>query len=739
MYDFAKKISKYFLISIIVLLLMEMGLYFLIKNVYSPETAINWTYTQAKSETELESAIPAAAFKKSGKLILTPKFEYYKFHAAFSSDDNKFIKIFTDFNPVKIFINDALVYDKDDFSAAYKSTRSTITLALPDTETQSVTVYYKTDGPLNFSSVLAKTNDITYNSLSFFSLLISAVLFIFGIFLILFYIIIYFMNKKIRPNYSSGLLLICLGLLNFFSIATNYLSPSQIYNLMGLKLDNFLKIETALMMLIIFFTCGVLFSLQNFWKAYQKVIGAFYLLYIVTFLFFDDVFLTRCLYIYFPVLVIFMFIIGLTTLRKVYYKNINFVAFLGTSLLLISSFSAINFIYDFLPFQTIVPILFTITISLVQISALINDTVLKDVMEKERYNQINGISKWVDRILSLNSTIDNVNTTEDFAKSIALIIKSIIKDDISDNSNNSISLNDSLGVSAALSDGGILTEVYTDHPGLKHNYDAIADKILMSNIRNIVIGSTYIDVGFYNNNKIYMIIHVEGIKRGISDNLKNMLKIAYQSIVNSINTHHLKDDMAQTQNSVFINLAKITEEKSQDTAAHIHRVSDYVYYICMEYGMSKEESALISQASLMHDIGKLAISEELIRKNVSLTAAEFNMIKMHVVWGYNILSSAPGELMRAAAIIAQQHHEKWDGSGYLGLEGEQIHKYARIVAIADVFDALTSSRSYKENWSLDEARLFINKNIGIHFEEKTVQAFNNCFYKISEKYKSYSE
>lgn len=109
--------------------------------------------------------------------------------------------------------------------------------------------------------------------------------------------------------------------------------------------------------------------------------------------------------------------------------------------------------------------------------------------------------------------------------------------------------------------------------------------------------------------------------------------------------------------------------------------------LCEELGIEEKEREIISIASMMHDIGKLAIPEAIIDKEGKLTEEEFEQIKKHIYYGYNILSKSSGEFMEAAAIIAKEHHERFDGTGYMGIKGKNIHLYARIVMVADVFDA----------------------------------------------------
>jgi response regulator RpfG family c-di-GMP phosphodiesterase len=194
----------------------------------------------------------------------------------------------------------------------------------------------------------------------------------------------------------------------------------------------------------------------------------------------------------------------------------------------------------------------------------------------------------------------------------------------------------------------------------------------------------------------------------------------------------LKNDMAITQESVFMNLAEIVEEKNHGEGEHLLRVSQYVGIICEELGMDENEVNMAKKASIMHDIGKLAIPTHLLGKQGKLSDSEYRIVQDHVVYGYNIMAKSPGRLMKIGALIAQQHHEKWNGEGYIGLKGEEINIFARITAIADVFDALVSERSYKEAWSIEDTYAYINSESGKHFDPEVVEAFNCCKDRITE-------
>ncbi len=172
-------------------------------------------------------------------------------------------------------------------------------------------------------------------------------------------------------------------------------------------------------------------------------------------------------------------------------------------------------------------------------------------------------------------------------------------------------------------------------------------------------------------------------------------------------------------------LTTLMESTSDETGKHIRRVAEISRLLAETHPcVSDEEAQIIYHAAPMHDIGKIAIPHDLVHKPGKLTEAEFSTMRSHTVKAHEFLKHSDRLIMKAADIIALQHHEKWDGSGYpAGLKGEEIHLYGRIVALADVFDALTHKRSYKDAWSVDEAVDYIQQLRGIHFDPELVDIF----------------
>jgi len=193
---------------------------------------------------------------------------------------------------------------------------------------------------------------------------------------------------------------------------------------------------------------------------------------------------------------------------------------------------------------------------------------------------------------------------------------------------------------------------------------------------------------------------------------------------NSLESAILLNEIIETQKEMLETLGEIGESRSQETGNHVRRVALYSYLLAQMAGISKEKAHLLKHASPMHDIGKVAIPDSILLKPGKLTSDEFEVMKKHTVIGYNIFKNSQRELLRTAAIIANEHHEKWDGTGYPnGLKGEEIHIFGRITAIADVFDALGSDRIYKEAWKMEQIVAYMTEQQGKHFDPILVQLF----------------
>ena len=223
-------------------------------------------------------------------------------------------------------------------------------------------------------------------------------------------------------------------------------------------------------------------------------------------------------------------------------------------------------------------------------------------------------------------------------------------------------------------------------------------------------------------------------------NLFNSEIIAHQDLLQQKNEEliALNDEIEKTLRETIYTMGVIEEQRSKETNNHTRRVTLYSQLLATKLGLSEKDIDLVAAASPLHDIGKLGIADEILLKPSRLNDEEYKVMENHTRIGYAMLSHSGRDVLKAAGIIAQQHHEKWDGSGYpQGLKGEEIHVYGRIVALADVFDALISKRIYKEPWDSEQAVEWISSQKGLHFDPTLVDIFIvhlDEFLKIAERY-----
>ncbi|MDQ5886984.1 MAG: response regulator [Neisseriaceae bacterium] len=193
----------------------------------------------------------------------------------------------------------------------------------------------------------------------------------------------------------------------------------------------------------------------------------------------------------------------------------------------------------------------------------------------------------------------------------------------------------------------------------------------------------------------------------------------------------LAEEVAKATNEVLvreretiIRLSKAAEYRNPETGAHILRMANYSQVIARNLGLSEADQTLLLDAAPMHDIGKVGTPDHILLKPGRLDPEEMDIMRQHASIGYDILKGSPSPLLQKAAVIALTHHEKFDGSGYPNnLKAQDIPIDGRIVAVADVFDALTSERPYKKAWPVDDAVKFMHENSGSHFDPVCIEAF----------------
>ncbi len=199
------------------------------------------------------------------------------------------------------------------------------------------------------------------------------------------------------------------------------------------------------------------------------------------------------------------------------------------------------------------------------------------------------------------------------------------------------------------------------------------------------------------------------------------------------------NELYHEQEVLVTSLAEMIEVQSHETGQHVKRVAEYTRILCSALDMSDEEVWKVSNAAALHDVGKIMVPQDIINKPGKLTPEEFEIIKTHVHYGKKLLEKSSGELMRLSSGIAYHHHEKYDGTGYMGVKGEDIDLYARCVSVADVFDALVSKRPYKKAWPPEEAKDEIIAQSGKQFDPVIVEVFERNYDKFLEVLEKYPD
>lgn len=201
----------------------------------------------------------------------------------------------------------------------------------------------------------------------------------------------------------------------------------------------------------------------------------------------------------------------------------------------------------------------------------------------------------------------------------------------------------------------------------------------------------------------------------------HLIEIFCLNVSSAFDNCYLNEEIEDTQREILNILGEVAEKRSHETSRHVKRVAEYARFLALRYGLSEEEADLLQLAAPTHDIGKLGIPDHILNKPGRLSDLEFELMKMHSEIGYEMLKNAKHSILQAGALIALQHHERYDGTGYpSAYKGEEIHIYGRIVALADVFDALSHDRVYKEAWPLEKILDYIRNERAGHFDPQLV-------------------
>ncbi|WP_077032819.1 DUF3369 domain-containing protein [Pelomonas sp. KK5] len=229
-------------------------------------------------------------------------------------------------------------------------------------------------------------------------------------------------------------------------------------------------------------------------------------------------------------------------------------------------------------------------------------------------------------------------------------------------------------------------------------------------------------VGYYrsssgNENLLYMNFAGE-----VDETTHELLEIFCANVAITYESLLLREEVQETQRSTVYIIGEAVERRSKETGAHVRRVGELSALLGEASGMTPADVEFMRQAAPLHDVGKIGIPDRVLNKPAKLDAEEWEIMQTHARIGYELLSKSDKRILHLGAVIAHEHHERWDGAGYpRGLKGEEIHIAGRIVALADVLDALVSKRCYKGAWDFDEALGYLAEQSGKQFDPTLVK------------------
>jgi response regulator RpfG family c-di-GMP phosphodiesterase len=249
------------------------------------------------------------------------------------------------------------------------------------------------------------------------------------------------------------------------------------------------------------------------------------------------------------------------------------------------------------------------------------------------------------------------------------------------------------------------------------------------------LASNIIDNKDSQRNVLYMqkLGESSALQRKLLDVFSNNVLTAFQNL-------YLLEDIEKAQREMVYLLAEAVESRSKETGFHLQRVAELSSLLAKGLGLDEDLVLKIYRSSPLHDLGKIAISDNILNKPGKLIAEEFKIMKTHSQIGHDMIVKSERELCQTGRVIALEHHERWDGNGYPnGKKGEDISIEGRIVAVADVFDALSCKRCYKEAWQLDDVFSYMEEGSGRQFDPGVIKVLSEYKTAVREIYEEYSE
>ncbi len=347
-------------------------------------------------------------------------------------------------------------------------------------------------------------------------------------------------------------------------------------------------------------------------------------------------------------------------------------------------------------------------------------TVISSLRSYRDLLTIDRNKRGLEKIIDASASIFEIHSLKQFVSGVLMQILSILHVD-----NDAVFYNTS-GLTATKSEGHLLVMAAAGKFKEQHAEDNDIDEVLSKEARIIInraiderktIAEDNTYVGYFkSNNGSENIIYLEHSDQ-ITDWERDLLEIFCSNIAIAFDNLYLNQELENSQKEIMFTLGEISESRSRETQHHVKRVGEYCKLLALKSGMPEDEAEDLRVASSMHDIGKLAVPDAILKKPAWLDDEERVLMMQHAQAGGDMLKFSNGKHLKTASVIAYQHHERYDGTGYPnGIAGDDIDLYARITAIADVFDALSSDRVYRKALPMEEVLTMMKEGRGTNFD-----------------------
>lgn len=684
----------------------------------------NWMFLTGTTEKEVLTADEFNQASKDNK-ISKPIFDKYV-HTVYnldSSKDERVLSVVTEYAPVKILLNDKEIYNNGYGSKKLVGNSYNEVVIPASTQMQKLDLYIYY--PFGFN-LKANVNSVTNRNVFDVSNLSDNIQVWLGLAIMLLGLVLavsvfgfMFRNKDILMLESVSLNVIAAGAVLFFKEFSNYSSAFSSPVFFGV-----LNTLNALVICLI---------INNFNSLLVQKKGAIKVLSLAVVFtsavsFVPNILAIQIGLVVSAVLAFATFVMLFNQFKKtenLFVQNSNAIRIVGIYSLIAYMFNAFGVALGALKYSVFVFIVSTV-VTLVTLFLLYSKKIamgnLVEYSAEKSESYYTDLFKGVTNIVISDDKISYENYVLGFChKTYDFFTKSDI-----------FAMSKDISYSVGVKDGDIFATVYSKNAKGSVNFDSVCS-VLNTQDAKYSVGKSFFNMLLQSDGHKDYVVTFENLYVPDDFNFKSFIDVLFDAITSSLANY--KTDLLENQEinpiiyddyeASFIKMAQIVEAKCLCTEHHIQNVSKISATIAIEMGLG-DKAPKIAKAAMLHDLGKIVISNDILRKPGKLTTEEINILRQHVVTGYNILSGIEGEFFSIARAVVLEHHENYDGTGYLGRSGDDISIYARIVKVADVFDALVSKRDYKNAWSYEDAINYLFDRSATEFDPKVIEAFARC-------------